>query len=154
MFFIGGFGLVGLRCSTFQAKNREIYLILINKFMEVMGRIQNECKIFFKFFSTVRIYIYNPCPPEVHSNATVLAQKDANKTAAEIRVGRNDETTVARIWPNLRSGATVLVKAWRYDQPIRDRKINSCSLRKPGAQTGVQLTPRAIVGQFLESNLK
>ena len=68
---------------------------------------------FQEFFGPSRTDIYDPCP--AHSNATaLLPQKNASKTAAGIKVGRNDEPTLRGIWPNLRSGTAVLVKPWRY----------------------------------------
>jgi len=69
------------------------------------------------FFSGIFCALENryirPCP--AHSNATaLLPEKNASKTTAGIKVGRNDEPPLRGIWPNLRSGTAVVGKPWRY----------------------------------------
>jgi hypothetical protein len=110
---------------------------------------------FFRNFSRLKNRHVRPCPllRRTVTRRHYPRQKDANQNYAEIKVGRNNA-------PLREFGRTCglerlfwLKRGVRY-QLIRNSKINSCSLRKPGAQTGVRLIHLASVRKFVESNLK
>ena len=150
-FSLGGFVWGGLRLQCIYSGNCRQF---INNYLQLLIVNYHNARLFFRNFLGPREPIYT-----TPARRTVTRPHYCpRKTRAKLRQGSRSAVTMNRHCGEFGRTCGLERLFWLNRgvtyQLIRDRKIKSCSLRKPGAQTDVRLIHPASVRKFVESNLK